>query len=175
MPLHLSQISIFIRKVGQSIHKVSHMRVTILLFLMALASQSSAEETQKSRIERACILPNSIDCIMEQAIAGPLASEKPMLSHAEIEAFHKQLGKCWAKNELIQGKIKVSFQMNEDGTFKRNSIRPLANVKQENKRIVDQALKIIHTALVNCENGSYNLPLKKYEGWKTIEVTFSFN
>ena len=44
MPLHLSQISIFIRKVRQRIHKVSHMRVIILLFLMAFASHSSSEE-----------------------------------------------------------------------------------------------------------------------------------
>jgi hypothetical protein len=172
MPLHLSQISIFIRKVGQSIHKVSNMRVIILLFLMTLASHSSAQE-----IGPCPDADSPTACAVEEAVNQALGAMPPLsppLTRNEEDVLAEQIQKCWKPKTKYSASIVLNIKMNNDGTVQHDSIKLVSSFEEKDKLLVNEVFDEAKKALIDCENGGYNLPLEKYEHWQEIEMTFQF-
>jgi len=172
MPLRFSQISIFIHKVGQRTHKVSHMRVIILLFLIMLASQSSSEE-----IGPCPDADSPTACAVEEAVnqaLGAMPPFSPPLTRTEEEVLAEQIKKCWKPKTKYSASIMLKVKMNNDGTVQHDSVRLLSSFEEKDKLLVNKVFDEAKKALIDCENGGYNLPLEKYEHWQEIEMTFQF-
>jgi hypothetical protein len=175
VPLHLSQISIFIRKVGQRIHKVSYMRVTILLFLMTLASHSSAQEI--GPFSQCSNSDNPTACAVEEVINQALGEMPPLsypLTRNEEDVLAEQIQKCWKPKTKYSASIVLNIKMNNDGTVQHDSIKLVSSFEEKDKLLVKKGFDEAKKALIDCENGGYNLPLEKYEHWQEIEMSFNF-
>ncbi|MDG2295943.1 MAG: hypothetical protein P8L41_09715 [Paracoccaceae bacterium] len=151
------------------------MRIILLLFLMTLASISSAEE-----IGPCPDSDSGLECMAEEAIKQALGEldeaipNSPPLTMNEVEVLVAQVKKCLKPATKYSASIVVNIKMNNDGTVKRDSVRLLGSFEEKDKLLINKVFDEAKFALFKCENDGYNLPLEKYEHWKEIEIHFDF-
>jgi len=148
------------------------MRIILLLFLMTLASHSSSEEIgpcPDADSRTAC----AVEEVLNQAL-GAMPPLSPPLTKNEEDVLVEQINKCWKPKTKYSVSIVLKVKMNRDGTVQHDSINLLSSFEEKDKLLVNELFDEAKKALINCENGGYNLPLEKYEHWKEIEMNFNF-
>ena len=148
------------------------MRIILLLFLMMLASHSSSEE-----IGPCPDADNRTACAVEEAVNQALGEMPPLsypLTRNEEDVLAEQIQKCWKPKTKYSASIVLNIKMNNDGTVQHDSVRLLSSFEEKDKLLVKKGFDEAKKALIDCENGGYNLPLEKYEHWQEIEMSFNF-
>lgn len=149
------------------------MRIIPLLFLMTLASHSSAQEIgpcPDADNRTACAVEEAVN----QALDGAMLPDSYPLTTIEEEVVSEQINKCWKPKTKYSASIVLKVKMNNDGTVQHDSIKLVSSFEEKDKLLVNEVFDEAKKALIDCENGGYNLPLEKYEHWQEIEMTFQF-
>ena len=152
------------------------MRIILLLFLMTIASHSSAQEigpfSQCSNSDNptAC----AVEEVINQALGDTMLPDSYPLTKNEEDLLVEQIKKCWKPKTKYSASIVLNIKMNNDGTVQHDSIKLVSSFEEKDKLLVNELFDEAKKALINCENGGYNLPLEKYEHWKEIEMNFNF-
>ena len=139
---------------------------------MTLASHSSAQE-----IGPCPDADNRTACAVEEVVNQALGAMPPLsppLTRIEEDVLAEQIKKCWKPKTKYSASIVLDIKMNNDGTVQHDSIRLLSSFEEKDKLLVNAVFDEAKKALIDCENGGYNLPLEKYEHWQEIEMSFNF-
>ena len=150
------------------------MRAILLLFLMTLASHSSSEEI--GPFSQCSNSDSPTACAVEEALnqaLGAMPPFSPPLTRIEEDVLAEQIQKCWKPKTKYSASIVLNIKMNNDGTVQHDSIKLVSSFAEKDKLLVNEVFDEAKKALIDCENGGYNLPLEKYEHWQEIEMSFN--
>ena len=75
-------------------------------------------------------------------------------------------------SDALRTTVVVAVDMNRDGTPAINSIR-LVESSGGTGGAVDQAYEAGRRAIIRCGSSGFDLPVEKYDHWRSIEMVFN--
>ncbi|MEI4197838.1 energy transducer TonB [Roseovarius sp. E0-M6] len=98
------------------------------------------------------------------------------MTRGEKDALRVAVQKCWnvgsLSTEALGTTVVVAVDMSEDGTPVTGSIR-MIDASGGGTTAARQAYEAARRAIIRCGNSGFDLPVEKYDHWKTIEMTFN--
>lgn len=134
--------------------------------------------------------PRVDDAAVEDAIAAALGAagaadagtgdtgtpSGPPLTAGEKDALRVAVQQCWnvgsLSTEALATTVVVTVSMFEDGRPDAASIR-MTGYSGGGAEAADHAFGAARRAIIRCGANGYDLPLEKYDRWRSIEMTFN--
>jgi len=99
----------------------------------------------------------------------------PPLTGGEKDALRIAVQRCWnvgsLSSDALQTTVVLAVDMNENGTPVTGSIRMIESSGGSGAG-VQQAFEAGRRAIIRCGAGGFDLPVEKYDRWRTIEMVF---
>lgn len=106
---------------------------------------------------------------------APTEAVGPPLSSGEQESLRVATSACWnigaLSTEAAQTTVRIQVDFNEDTTPVASSIR-LASSSGGSDAAARQAFEAAKRAVIRCGSRGFDLPVDKYDHWKTLVLTF---
>lgn len=127
--------------------------------------------------------PDNTAAAVADAVAAALSGggqpqtdvpEGPPITAGERDAFRVAVQGCWVVDVGSQSAnvtVTVAFDLDRDGKV-AGSIRQIAS-EGGSGAAAETAFQAARRAILRCQKDGYDLPVEKYDQWRSIEMTFN--
>lgn len=123
-------------------------------------------------------LASAIASAVEEAQDAPAGPSGPPLTASETDVLRRAVQSCWNVGSLssaaLRTTVTISFEMSQDGTPISSSIR-LKGSDGGDTAAANQSFEAGRRAILRCGRTGFDLPVEKYDHWRSIEMTFNPN
>ncbi|SLN32767.1 hypothetical protein AQS8620_01096 [Aquimixticola soesokkakensis] len=110
-----------------------------------------------------------------ETAAAPTTRTGPPMTSGERDALRVAVAQCWnvgaMSSEAMRTVITVEVKMSQDGKPDAGSIRLIGQQGGDNAA-AQAGFEVARRAIIRCGANGFNLPVEKYDQWRTIEMTF---
>ena len=142
-------------------------------------AQTAPAETAAAEVEDTAVedKASAIAGALEEALAGATAQAPsgPPLTQGERDGFRIAVQDCWVVDVGSQAAnvtVTIGFDMDRSGRVVGSSLQMLA-AEGGDARAVETAFQSARRAILRCQGDGYNLPVDKFDQWKSVEMTFN--